>query len=333
MWFNEMCKRWLGRSAKRRTARLGTTRRRGQRLSLEQLEDRTVPSDFTAANVSDLIAEINAANQAGGSNTITLVAPTSSPYVLTAVDNTTDGATGLPVIAANDNLTIIGNGDIIERGTAAGTPAFRLFDVAAGASLRLENVTLQGGLALGYGVSAHGGAVNNAGTFALVGGTVRLCTARGGDGGHFWNISLPGGDGAGGGIYSSGVLQVQGSSIQDDTAVGGRGADAFVFVRSDGHETVAASAGGNGLGGGVFVASGTALISDSTFTGNAASGGPGGTGLKKQLAGKAGLGIGGGLYNDSAASLGLDSFTLANVKKNHASTTDNNIHGSYDVTP
>jgi hypothetical protein len=38
------------------------------------LEDRTVPSNFTAATVSDLIADINAANLAGGSNAIALVA-------------------------------------------------------------------------------------------------------------------------------------------------------------------------------------------------------------------------------------------------------------------
>jgi hypothetical protein len=129
------------------------------RLRLEQLEDRTVPSNFNAATVSDLIADINAANIQGGANTITLVAPTTSPFVLTAVDNTTDGATGLPVIAANDSLTIIGNGDMIDRSTAAGTPAFRLFDVASGAALTLENLTLQGGQAYGSGVSAWGGAI------------------------------------------------------------------------------------------------------------------------------------------------------------------------------
>jgi hypothetical protein len=54
-------------------------------------------------------------------------------FTLTAVDNTTDGATGLPVIAANDTLTIVGNGDTIQRSTASGIPAFRLFDVASGA--------------------------------------------------------------------------------------------------------------------------------------------------------------------------------------------------------
>jgi hypothetical protein len=82
-------------------------------------------SNLNAATVCDLIADINAANKAGGSNTITLTAPTTSPYVLTAVDNTTDGATGLPVISVGnkktgaDNLTIVGNSDIIERSTAS----------------------------------------------------------------------------------------------------------------------------------------------------------------------------------------------------------------------
>jgi hypothetical protein len=64
--------------------------RRGRvSLRLEQLEDRMLPSNFTAATVSDLIADINAANKAGGANTLTLTAPTSLPYVLTAVDAST----------------------------------------------------------------------------------------------------------------------------------------------------------------------------------------------------------------------------------------------------
>src|SRR5262249_6794620 len=137
-----------------------------------QLEDRTVPSSFTAAGVADLIADINAANVAGGANTITLVAGTT--FTLTARDNSTDGPTGLPVIAANDNLTIQGNGDTITRSTATGTPAFRLLDVAAGASLTMSNATLQGGLATNYQViavgnieMARGGAIFNQGTLSL----------------------------------------------------------------------------------------------------------------------------------------------------------------------
>src|SRR5205807_1411286 len=100
MWLKELPKDWLARwvagaeSSKPRH----TIRRRGLRLRLEQLEDRHLPSSYTAASVSDLIADINAANLAGGSNTIALVA--GNPFSLTAVNNTTDGRTGLPVIAA-----------------------------------------------------------------------------------------------------------------------------------------------------------------------------------------------------------------------------------------
>jgi hypothetical protein len=128
MWWNTVYQRWAGRSATGRRAQPQAGRRAGLRPSLEQLEDRTVPSNFSAATVSDLIADIHAANQAGGSNTITLVA--GNTFQLTAVDNTTDGPTGLPVIAANDNLSIVGSGDTIDGGHVA-----RLFDVAGGASL------------------------------------------------------------------------------------------------------------------------------------------------------------------------------------------------------
>src|SRR5205807_4573173 len=137
-----------------------TTRPHSRRLSFEQLEDRLTPSNYTAANVSQLIADINAANLAGGANTIALTAPSNSPYILTAVNHTNHATfgNGLPVIAANDNLTVLGNGDTIERSTATGTPAFRLLYVASGASLTLENLTLEGGLASAFIFKLGGGA-------------------------------------------------------------------------------------------------------------------------------------------------------------------------------
>jgi hypothetical protein len=119
------------------------------------LEGRTVLSSYTAATVSDLIADINASDNGGGSNTITLVA--GNTFSLTAVNNTTDGATGLPVIAANDRLAIAGNSDTID--LASWTPAFRLLDVAAGASLTLQKLTLQGGVEVDNGAQAAGGAI------------------------------------------------------------------------------------------------------------------------------------------------------------------------------
>src|SRR5437588_10922853 len=160
MSLNELLQRWIGKPSASRRSRRQARRRRGLRLTLEQLEDRHLPSSYTAASVSDLIADIKAANLAGGSNTISLVA--GNTFSLTAVDNTTDGPTGLPVIAANDNLSIAGNGDTIQRSAATGTPDFRLFDVAAGAALTLANLTLQGGIAYGY--SGYGGGIFSSGS-------------------------------------------------------------------------------------------------------------------------------------------------------------------------
>src|SRR5262249_44430376 len=137
----------------------------------------------------------------------------SAPYTLTAVDNTTDGANGLPVIAPGNHLfifTIFGGGGIsIQRSTAPGTPAFRLFDVAAGASLELYGLRLKNGLAAGSGVSAEGGAIYSRGDLRLDAVTVQNNTAQGVNGltGNDNPISedgLPGGDARGGGLYVAG---------------------------------------------------------------------------------------------------------------------------------
>jgi hypothetical protein len=159
MSLNQLYRRWLART--RRVRKTPAPRRRNLCLTLEQLEERTVPSCFTAASVADLVADINAANLAGGSNTITLAA--GATFSLTTVNN----ATGLPVVATNDNLTIVGSGDTIQRSTATGTLALRLFDVASGASLTLQNLTLQNGLAYGGGWSRGGGAVLSQGALNL----------------------------------------------------------------------------------------------------------------------------------------------------------------------
>ena len=69
----------------------------------------------TASTVSQLIADINYANSAGGAITIRL-AP-GATFDLKSADNTTDGGNGLPVIGGTKavDLTIIGNGATIER--------------------------------------------------------------------------------------------------------------------------------------------------------------------------------------------------------------------------
>jgi hypothetical protein len=337
------------------------------RLGLERLEDRTVPSNFTAATVSDLIADINAANLAGGSNTVTLVA--GNRFTLTDGDNV-DGygqLNGLPVIAGD--LAIIGNGDIIERSTAKRTLPFRLF--AVGGSLTMSDLTLQGGLTFGSPYPAIGGAIYNQGALTLHGVTVQNNTALGGDairGSH-----AEGSAAFGGGIYSVGVLTLEGCTVRNNMAIGGQGDDGF----SDyGFFFYPGRKGGNAWGGGLFCVGGTVSINGTSFTGNSAKGGTGGTGLKGlssggdgggafggglyldvatltmhnttvtmnvadggkggnssggQPQGNPGAGIGGGIYIDPTVSAGLDAFTVGHFQHNHASTSNDDIFGSYDL--
>jgi hypothetical protein len=273
------------------------------RLTLEALEDRTVPALFTAASVSDLITDINAANLTAESDTITLTPGTT--FSLTAVTNYTNGPTGLPTVLAGEDLTIVGNGDVIARSAVTGTPGFRLFDVVAGAALTLRDMTLQGGLAFGPGVAACGGAVLNQGALTLDGVTVQNNAAVG------YSPSIyeyaPGGAAAGGGVYSGGTLMMTGCTIQHNWAVGGSGDPGVIpyyFGSADGPPYTPPPTdgqdGGDAFGGGVYIAGGELTITSSIITGNKAQGGAGGNGYSgyygTSRSGDGGNGFGGGLY-------------------------------------
>ena len=96
----------------------------------------------SAGNTTCLIAAITSANSTTEADTITL---DDSSYVLTAVNNTTDGATGLPAITSP--ITIIGRGathTFITRDDTS--PAqFRIFLVQPDGKLQLQGVTIQFG--------------------------------------------------------------------------------------------------------------------------------------------------------------------------------------------
>jgi hypothetical protein len=325
---------------------------------LEHLEDRDLPSTYSAANVTQLIADINAANTAGGANTIILTAPASSPYVLTAANNSTDGGNALPVISGGethssgkgkktvnvtlpaDNLTIIGNGDTVERATnLAMTPLFRLFEVASGATLTLENLTLTGGRPpRGYG----GGAILNAGTLVLDGVTVTGNQVVGTPG-TLWGSGLtsPGVSAVGGGIWSAGSLTLEnGTLMENNYALGGDG-DPFGDPPS------------GAMGGALYVAGGTVNIRDTTFSNNSAA-----AGFTQSVNGASAFGgaiyvaagsvtmttstvtqngadanwvpgtnDGGGIYITNAATVYLDALTVANTTGN----SPNDIFGVYTL--
>lgn len=289
---------WLPSRPSRRRKRLAgpdrsATQRAGKRLRFEQLEGRALLSTWSnVASVAELIADINAANALGGDNTITL-AP-GKTFTLTAVDNNAGGwgPTGLPAIAANNRLTIQGNGDTILRSVKA--PAFRLFEVDAGASLTLENLTLKGGRANG-----RGGAIANQGDLTLSGVTVTGNTAVGtmylsddlGGTGYIYGES-----GQGGGIWSCHTLTLQrGTVITNNSAVGYNN--------------------GSGVGGGVCAVAGlsdslgSATLTDVTISSNTAQGGGSGKGGKG-----AGSGCGGGLFLAGfGTGTGITPTTLTNV--------------------
>src|SRR5206468_10933519 len=140
----------------------------------------------------------------------------------------------------------------IERSAAA---AFRLFDVASGASLTVDALTLQNGLEVGSGKSAEGGAIYNQGTLVLNGATLQNNTAQGSNGANATKVKQNGGtgqDAAGGGIRSNGSLTLEnGSLVQNNKALGGNGGNAPAAVS---HTTPFGGTGGTASGGGGCVA-------------------------------------------------------------------------------
>jgi hypothetical protein len=331
---------------------------------VEQLETRRLLTAFTATSVAELVGDINAANAAGGANTITLTPATT--FNLTVADNEFGTPTGLPVIAAANDLTIVGNADTIQRSTATGTPAFRLFAVATGSSLTLNNLTLSNGLSFHptSGIWGEGGGIANEGTLSLSRVTVQNCVAKGqerypafgggiyssgtlavvdsaivnnqalgSNGSEYWAFSKSGNTGEGGGLFvAGGTASLTNTTVSSNLARGGDGVKAGVVSNPDFSFQWAGGNGGDAFGGGIYAYANTTLtLRGTTVSRNTAQGGAGGRAYKKLPQGANGAGQGGGIYVAAPALVGLDSFTQAHTSGNTASTRDNDIFGSFTI--
>ena len=102
---------------------------------------------ITVGGPCTLAAAIRAANTdtarggcPAGSGADTIVLPPGSTQLLTTVNNSTYGPTGLPVIPSV--ITIAGHGSTIVRASAA--PEFRLFAVNSAGALTLNETTVSG---------------------------------------------------------------------------------------------------------------------------------------------------------------------------------------------
>jgi hypothetical protein len=214
---------------------------------------------------------------------------------------------------------------------------------------------------LGWG---HGGAISNSdwpfqgsASNSLTGSGLTFTNneAVGGAG----NTGVPlAGDGIGGALdnWVAGVLTLSNSIIQNNQAIGGagaagqNGADGLgggianllgsTFTVSNctmtGNQAIGGSGGnggngGDGFGGGLYnqgnssFGTSSLTVTGSTVTANSGTGGAAGGG------GSAGQGVGGGAYFAADGVVCLDAYTLANILGNTASTSNNDIFGSFTI--
>lgn len=235
-----------------------------------------------------------------------------------------------------------------------GTPAFRLFGVAAGGSLVLSGLTLQGGLVqgsqtfvpdVGYvSQPARGGAIYSQGSLQVLNCSIRNSSAVGLPGQTPLSGPIPACAALGGAIYSGGSLLMNGATVQNNAATGGIGHAAGNPLLVN----YPPERGADAFGGGVYLAGGDAAISNSTIASNIARGGFGGSfqsGSTTGATADGGNGYGGGVFAaggnltvrssvvSANAALGGDGRVLRGNKLGHQGTgTGGGIYiGNADV--
>ena len=218
-------------------------------------------SDQTGKPFCTVGAAIRLANSRPGVDVVEL-AP-GGVYTLSLPDgrNLLEGESGLPPVASE--ITIHGHGSVIERSRAGHTPPFRIFWIAEAGVLRLDDLTVRGGLTAagtdGAGLwnlgvlrlenvvvtdnvaGDDGGGIRNDGELTLTGCTISLNNASGtgGTGGGFYNVPVAGGGSAaisrttffgnragdhGGAVFNSSTITAVNTTFSGNVAVNNGGA-------------------------------------------------------------------------------------------------------------
>jgi hypothetical protein len=222
---------------------------------------------FTGA----LVTAINNANSTSGGATIAL--PANCNYDITTPVTATDG---LPLITGRVSLVGAQNTAIRRRAAAL----FRIFDVAAGGTLTLKDISVQDGRTAGLG-----GGIQNAGTIVL--DQIAFSHNRAGNGGAVSNTAGASArisdsvmdsnatTGVGGGaIINSGSLTVTGSVMSRNTApINGGGLNTQTAGTSRlFNDTLTRNTSG-GLGGGISNLGTTSLFGTRVVLNTGSSGG------------------------------------------------------------
>jgi hypothetical protein len=216
-----------------------------------------------------------------------------------------------------------GSSTVIEIGVGRGGGIALSGVTAPGSTLAAVNLTLTHNLAEGgagnsngllVGIGLGGGFAGFLQTIAMVSNSIidhnQAIGGREDD-------DANGSDGLGGGSANllGSTLEISNCTVDHNRALGGEGEDG--------------DNGGNGFGGGIYNDGSSTFgvssltVTGSTITHNDADEGAAGAG------GSDGQGIGGGLYLAAGGIVCLDVFTQIHVKHNHASTSNDDIFGSF----
>jgi hypothetical protein len=236
-----------------------------RRLSFEPLEGRQMLAVFTVTTLSDapvtmpgqaagtLRQAIFDATDLPGADVIQFQSGLSGDVDLSVIGDTAIGPSALLI---DSEITIRGNSAGITIGRDAAASDMRLFHVVSAGSLKLESISLTGGIARGLSdAEGRGGAIYNEGTLEIVASTLYDNQAIGGDA----SVGIYGERGLGGAIYNDdGLFLLENATVTGSVAQSGIGS------------TILSS-----LGGGIYSRNGTVAIYNSTITNSTASTGRG----------------------------------------------------------